>query len=59
MKLKIKALYEKIYNKLKPYWKRLILPLLKIIGIIIVCAVLSHLLGGSETLAEYAEAGSK
>lgn len=54
MKLKIKALYTRIKDTLAPYQKNIIIPLLKILGIIIVCAVIAHLMGGNETLLEYA-----
>jgi len=54
MKLKIKALYDKIVKALAPYQKNIIQPLLKILGIIILCAVIAHLMGGNETLLEYA-----
>ncbi len=54
MKLKIKELFVKVKAALAPYQKNIIQPLLKIIGIIIVCAVVAHLIGGNETLLEYA-----
>lgn len=54
MKLKLKELYIRIRDALAPYQKNIIQPLLKIIGIIIVCAVIAHLIGGNETLLEYA-----
>ena len=45
-------------NKFKPVWdaygKKLILPVLKLLGVIIVCVVLVHLISGHETLADYA-----
>lgn len=59
MKLKIKALYERIKSALAPYQKNLIQPILKIIAIIIVCAVIAHLMGGNETLLEYAAKSGK
>lgn len=52
---KIKEKYENLRTLLSPYQKNLIQPLLKIIGIIIVCAVLAHLISGNETLLEYAQ----
>ena len=55
MKLKIKALYDKVYKLLSPYWARLIKPALEIIGIIIICAIIAHVMGGNETLLEYAQ----
>lgn len=51
---KIKAWFETLRKKLKPYQKNIIQPLLKIIAIIIVCAVVAHLMGGHETLQDYA-----
>lgn len=54
MKSKIKDLISKIDKAITPYKKNLIIPLLKIIGIIIVCVVIARLMGGHETLAEYA-----
>lgn len=54
MKLKIKEIYEKIRLKLKPYQKNIINPLLKIILIIIICALIVHFMSGSETLLDYA-----
>lgn len=54
MKTKIKDTFEKIKGALAPYQKNIIQPLLKILGIIIVCVVIARLMGGHETLAEYA-----
>lgn len=54
MKSKINDLISKIDKAITPYKKNLIIPLLKIIGIIIVCVVIARLMGGHETLAEYA-----
>lgn len=54
MKERIKSFFKRIGNTLAPYKKNIIFPLLKIIGIIIVCAVLVRLLNGHETLADYA-----
>lgn len=60
MKLKFKEFYEKIKGLLAPYRKNIIEPLLKILAIIIICAVVAHLMGGHETLLEYAaKNGSK
>ncbi len=59
MKLKIKALFKKIRDALKPYQKTIIEPLLKIICIIIVCAVIAHVMSGNETLLEYAAKNGK
>lgn len=54
MKTRIQAFFNKIHNIIKPYEKNLIFPVLKIIAIIIICAVLVRLLGGNETLSDYA-----
>lgn len=54
MKLKFKAFYDKIKKALAPYQKNLIQPLLKILAIIIICAVIARLINGNETLLEYA-----
>lgn len=55
MKLKIKELYERIRKALKPYQKNIIQPLLKIIVIIIICVIIVHVIGGHETLRQYAD----
>ena len=55
MKLKIKELYECIRKVLKPYQKNIIQPLLKIILIIIICVIIVHVIGGHETLSQYAD----
>ncbi|MCR4961300.1 MAG: hypothetical protein K6A74_07575 [Lachnospiraceae bacterium] len=54
MKEKLSAFWAKICKALRPYKKNVIIPLLKIIGIIILCAVLVRVMNGHETLAEYA-----
>ncbi|MBP5153325.1 MAG: hypothetical protein ILP13_10495 [Lachnospiraceae bacterium] len=45
-------------NKLKPIWaaygKKLIIPILELLGVIILCVVLVHIISGHETLADYA-----
>ena len=46
--------FKKIDKKISPYKKNIIYPLLKILGIILLCAVLARLLNGHETLADYA-----
>lgn len=51
---KIKAFVKRIIDKLSPYRKTIIVPLLKILAIIIICAIIAHYFGGRETLAEYA-----
>ncbi len=38
----------------KEYGKKMIIPILEIVGVIILCAILVYLLNGHETLAEYA-----
>ena len=38
----------------KEYGKKMIIPILEIVGMIIVCAILVYVLNGHETLAEYA-----
>lgn len=38
----------------KAYGKKMIIPILEIVGMIILCAILIYLLNGHETLAEYA-----
>lgn len=55
MKTKIVEMYTKIKKALAPYKKNIIIPLAKIIGIIIVCAVIVRLVSGHETLADYAK----
>ena len=54
MKAKIVNLFKRFYAVIKPYRKNLIDPLLKIIGIIIICALLVRFVSGNETLNEYA-----
>ena len=55
MKDKFTTLTKKLDALIAPYKKNIIIPLLKIIGIIIVCAILVRVIGGNETLADYAE----
>ncbi|MBO4678180.1 MAG: hypothetical protein J5626_00770 [Lachnospiraceae bacterium] len=55
MKDKIIALFEKIRKALKPYQKNIIQPALKIILIIIICVIIVHVIGGHETLSQYAD----
>ncbi|MCR5279613.1 MAG: hypothetical protein K6E19_09260 [Lachnospiraceae bacterium] len=38
----------------REYGKKMIIPLLEIVGMIILCAILAYVLNGHETLAEYA-----
>lgn len=47
--------FTKIIKTLKPYKNTIIIPLAKIIGIIILCVVLVKVIGGHETLADYAK----
>jgi len=54
MKTKIVDFFKKIHTICKPYEKNLIFPLLKIIGIIIICALVVRLMNGNETLSDYA-----
>lgn len=54
MKSKIIGFFQKIHTICKPYEKNLIFPILKIIGIIILCAFIAHLMSGNETLSDYA-----
>lgn len=51
---KIKKYIDLLWDILKPYKKNIIIPLLKILGVIIVCAILVRLVSGHETLADYA-----
>ncbi|MBR6003833.1 MAG: hypothetical protein IK068_03825 [Lachnospiraceae bacterium] len=51
--------YTKIREKLAPYEKNIIIPLCKIILIIIVCVIIARVMGGNETLAEYAAKNGK
>jgi len=55
MKDKIIALFEKTRKALKPYQKNIIQPLLKIILIIIICVIIVRVIGGHETLSQYAD----
>lgn len=50
----IKKFFLNIWDALKPYKKNIIIPLLKIIGVIIICVILIRVMTGDETLAEYA-----
>ena len=54
MKTKIAEMYTKFKKALAPYKKNIIIPLFKLLGIIIVCAVIVRLMNGRETLADYA-----
>ena len=54
MKDKIIEFFKVIKAFLAPYKKNIIIPLLKILGIIAVCALLVHFIGGHETLSQYA-----
>ena len=54
MKEKIITLYKEFIALIEPYKKNLIIPLLKIMVIIIVCAIVAHFMSGNETLLEYA-----
>ena len=38
----------------KEYGKKMIIPILEIVGMIILCAILVYVLNGHETLADYA-----
>ena len=38
----------------KEYGKKMIIPILEIVGMIILCAILVYFLNGDETLTEYA-----
>ena len=55
MKDKIIALFQKIRKTLKPYQKNIIQPLLKILLIIIICMIIVRVIGGHETLSQYAD----
>jgi len=55
----VKEKYKKIREKLAPYEKNIIIPLAKIILIIIICAIIARVMGGNETLAEYAAKNGK
>lgn len=55
MKNKFLMFIEKIDKKISPYKKNIIIPLLEILGIIIICVLIVHFVGGNETLSEYAE----
>lgn len=46
--------FRKIDKAISPYKKNIIYPLLKILAIIIICVIISHFIGGHETLADYA-----
>lgn len=54
MKDKILGLINRFRDAVRPYKKNIIIPLLKIIAIIILCAILVRVMGGHETLADYA-----
>ncbi len=51
---KIKAFFKALGAYLSPYKKNIIIPLLKILAIIIVCAIIARYMSGHETLAEFA-----
>lgn len=51
---KLKNFFSSLWEYLAPYKKNIIIPLLKILAIIIICAILVRFLSGGETLAEYA-----
>ena len=55
MKDKFKDFITKLYTFLKPYKNTIISPLLKILAIIVICALLVHFIGGHETLKQYAD----
>ena len=55
MKDKLIAFFKRIDKKISPYKKNIIYPVLKILAIIIICALIVHFVGGHETLAQYAE----
>ena len=55
MKDKIIALFQKIRKILKPYQKNIIQPLLTILLIIIICMIIVRVIGGHETLSQYAD----
>jgi len=55
MKTKAVDALKRAYGVIKPYRKKLIDPLLKIIGIIILCAILVRVISGNETLSDYAK----
>jgi hypothetical protein len=55
MKDKLKDFIAKLYTFLKPYKNTIIIPVLKILGIVIICALLVHFIGGHETLKQYAD----
>lgn len=55
MKDKIISFIKKIDDIITPYKKNIVFPVLKILGIIILCAILVRVIGGHETLAQYAE----
>lgn len=51
---KVKNFFSALWDYLAPYKKNIIIPLLKILAIIILCAIIVRFLAGGETLAEYA-----
>lgn len=55
MKDKVKEFIKKLYTFLKPYKNTITIPVLKILGIIIICALLVRFIGGHETLKQYAD----
>lgn len=47
-------LIKKIDKIITPYKKHIVYPLLKILGIILLCVILANIIGGHETLSDYA-----
>ncbi len=54
MKEFIVNLFKNIKEFWKAYKKKLLIPILELLGLIIVCVVLVRLIGGHETLSDYA-----
>lgn len=54
MKTKVIEAFKHFYSIIKPYRKNLIDPILKILAVIIICAVLVRIISGNETLSDYA-----
>lgn len=59
MKEKIITFVKRICDLLAPYKKNIIIPALKILGVIILCALIARYMGGHETLLEYAAKNGK
>lgn len=55
MKEKLLNFFSKIKKALSPYKKNIIIPILEILGIIIICVLIVHFMGGHETLSDYAK----